>query len=91
MNPTERVYQHKETGEQFRFYVNPDNQCHKILISETTGERCPHFLIAAFTPIDFKLMDKKVVRLNVGEMLPIDMTNPPTHKKLFMQTRFSRY
>ncbi len=91
MTPTQRVYSHKLTGEQFRFYVNPANTSHCILISETTGERCEHYLIAAFTPIDFKLQDKTIVRLNTGEILPMDMKNVPTHKKFFMQTRFSRY
>lgn len=91
LTPTQRVYTHKLTGEKFRFFTNPCNTSVKILISETTGLQMPYFLIAAFTDTDFKLRNKKIVRLSIGEVLPIDMNNPPTHKKFFMQKRFSKY
>lgn len=91
MQPTQRTYTNKANGEVFRFYVNPDNSNHMILFSEKTGEKMPNYLIAAFTPIDFKLRDKTIVKLLSGEIFPIDPANPPIQKKFFMQTRFSKY
>jgi hypothetical protein len=91
MIPTQRTYRNKLTGETFRFYVDPFNSYLIELLSEQTGEKCTHFILAAHTSIDFKFNDKKVVRLDAGEMLPIDSTNLPTHKKFFMQKRFQKY
>lgn len=90
MQPTNRTYSHKETGEKFRLYSHQET--HAIaLISEQTGCKLNSFLLAAFTPIEFKLMDGKIISLNAGEVLPIPEGNQATHRKFPGQKRFIKY
>jgi hypothetical protein len=89
MRPTQRKYTEFWSNEVFTMYK--DDCTDKIcLISDNTGEKVENFYCAAFTAIDYRFWDKSELSLNVGQFIKKDSLNPATHKKFFIQNRFSK-
>jgi hypothetical protein len=61
------------------------------LISEQHGE-AREFYCSAHTAVDIRFKDKTELRLNSGEFIDIEKHGKghPTHKKFFIQERFTK-
>jgi len=89
MRPTQRKYSEFWSNEIFTMYQ--DDCTHKIcLISDKTGEKIKDFLCAAFTPIIYRFYDKSELTINIGQFVKKDKLNPVTHKRFFIQKRFTK-
>lgn len=86
--PTQRKYRNIENNEVFTMFQHDQTKDLKLM-NETNGKECKKFVLAAFTPIDFKFKSGKVQRLNVGEFMEVK-NDLPTHKKFFIEKRFRK-
>ena len=90
MRPTQRKYTEFWSNETFTMFQ--DDCTHKIcLISDKTGETIENFYCSAFTDTYFRFWDKSQILLKTGQFIKREKTNPATHKKFFMQKRFSKF
>jgi hypothetical protein len=87
--PTQRTYRNAETGEYFRMYHHPSTGANK-LINETTGREITMFYACAFTGTDVKLNTGEVFNLSSGEFVEQTANRKVTHKKFFIQKRFTK-
>lgn len=87
--PTERTYQHVFTGDKFRLYES-DKTGKTKLLNESTGEEPEAFYTSAFTGVTLRLKDKQEIYLKAGQFLPINSSNPITHKKYIGFKKFTK-
>lgn len=90
MQPTQRTFKNKLTGETFRYYSsNVTGQ--NALINEETNEAILYFYAAACVPVELKFKNGQIVQLDNGQFLPLDKTGTPTHTKTSFQKTFRKY
>lgn len=94
MIPTQRTFRDIETGEYFRLYEHPERHTFK-LISDGSKKFAPGtevngFYICAHCGVDIKINSQKIVNLDMGSFYNLKEGEKITHKKFFMQKRFSK-
>jgi len=86
---TKRSYENYHTKEMFDMYQH--SSTHKlVLINRETEIECTTFYCCAFTDVDLKLSTGEQIRLNRGQFIDTSIVKP-THKKFFIQKRFSKF
>ncbi len=86
--PTQRKYAEFWSNEVYTMFQ--DSCTHEIkLISDKTGKEINAFYLSAFTTIEIRFWDKSQITLQPGQFIETSKLNPVTHKKFFMQKRFS--
>lgn len=84
---TKRSYTEKQTGKSFDMYQNSDT--HELKLVSKDGEECKQFYCCAFTDCSVKTSDGQIIDLKQGEFIKTDKIKL-THKRFFIQKRFSK-
>jgi hypothetical protein len=89
LQKTKRSYENYHTKQMYDMYQHSDTH-ELVLINRDTGEKLKTFYCCAFTDVDLKLSSGGQIRLNTGQFIDTSI-HKPTHKKFFMQNRFSKF
>jgi hypothetical protein len=86
---TKRSFENYHTKEMFDMFQHSETH-ELVLINRETETQCKTFYCCAFTDVDLKLNTGGQIRLNTGQFIDTSIYKP-THKKFFMQNRFSKF